>query len=606
MVIARDPESCRVNGMKAQIWKRGDLRLLLVGLVFILAWGGIGYRLFGLQGTQAFANAEYGFDQRIKERSIDPPRGTIYDRDGIELAMTINGYDVVVDPMLLDNPAAAAAVLAPFSEKSYEELLTELAEGQAEGRRYAEIAMRVDAQAKREIEAAVDAANAVEMERAGKKAELIKVFYRNRPLRVYPAGSVAAQVIGLVRFDDNVGIEGLEKTFDSDLEGRPGRIIVEVDPGGRAIPQGEVLVEPAVAGSDIVSTIDREIQFAAEQALRKAIQKTNAQSGAIVVMIPGTGEVVAMASWPGLDLNDRSQVTPAALRNRAVADVYEPGSTLKTITVAAAIDQGVVTAATPIDTPKTVTIGEFEYEDHGRNPDWMAVQDVLSRSSNVGTIEIQRRLGNDLHYEYLTAFGLGSPSGLDVAGERHGSLDPTAKWNVTSGSSIAIGYGLHTTALQMAAVYATIANDGVWTEPYLIEEIIKPDGTRITTKPRSRRVLSEETAAEMRRMLGRVVETERGTGRRARMTDYTAGGKTGTSQKFDVEAGVYSDDTTASFIGMAPLNDPQVVVVVVLDAPYGAHADGADLSLGGASAAPVFAEVAQNALHQLGVTPDRD
>lgn len=591
--------------MNAQIWKRGDLRLLLVGLVFMLAWGGIGYRLFDLQGTQAMANAEYGFDQRIRERSIDAPRGTIYDRDGIELAMTIHGYNVVVDPMLLDDPVQAATVLAPFSSKSKDELASELVEAQSAERRYAEIAMRVDSARKVEIETAVEEANEIEIARAGSKAKLTKVFYRDQPLRVYPAGSVAAQVIGLVHFDDNSGIEGLEKTFDSELQGRPGRIIVEVDPRGTAIPQGEVLVEPAIAGSDIVSTIDREIQFAAEQALRRAVQKTGAQGGSIVVMLPSTGEVVAMASWPGLDLNDRSELTPEVLRNRAVADVYEPGSTLKTVTVAAALDQGIVTSRTAIDTPRTVTVGEFEYEDHGSNPEWMPVQNVFSRSSNVGTIEIQRRLGNQLHYEYLTAFGLGSPSGLDIAGERHGSLDPAVSWNTTSGSSIAIGYGIGTTALQMAAVYAAIANDGVWTEPYLIDEIIKPNGTRISTKPRSHPVLSKETAAEMRRLLGRVVETEDGTGRRARMDDYTAGGKTGTSQKFDVEAGVYSDDTSASFIGIAPLDDPAVVVAVVLDAPTGELDDGTDLSLGGASAAPVFAEVAQNALHQLGIIPDR-
>jgi cell division protein FtsI (penicillin-binding protein 3) len=580
--------------MRGQIWKRGDLRLLLVGLVFTLAWGGIGFRLFNLQGNQALAHAEYGFDQRIRERSIDAPRGTIYDREGIELAMTIHGYNVVVDPLLLEDPDAAAVALAPFSDRTYEELAVDLIEGQANERRYAEIAMRVDSRTKSDIEAVVD------------EAEIVGVFYRDQPLRVYPAGSVGAQVIGLVRVDDSSGIEGLEQTFNSELEGRPGKIVVEVDPRGTAIPQGEVLVEPAVPGSDIVSTIDREIQFAAEQALDRAIRTTNAQGGSIVVMLPRTGEVVAMASWPGLDLNDRSGVTPDVLRNRAVADVYEPGSTLKTVTVAAALDQGIVTSSTPINTPKTVVIGEFEYEDHGHNPAWMPVQDVFSRSSNVGTIEIQRRLGNKLHYDYLTAFGLGSPSGLDIAGERHGSLDPSVSWNTTSGSSIAIGYAVGTTALQMAAVYATIANDGVWTEPYLIDEIIKPDGSHIVTKPRSRRVLSVETATEMRRLLGRVVETENGTGRRGRMEDYTAGGKTGTSQRFDVEAGVYSEDTTASFIGIAPLNDPQVVVAIVLDAPNGELGDGTDLSLGGASAAPVFAEVTQNALHQLGVTPDRD
>jgi cell division protein FtsI (penicillin-binding protein 3) len=235
----------------------------------------------------------------------------------------------------------------------------------------------------------------------------------------------------------------------------------------------------------------------------------------------------------------------------------------------------------------------------------MPVADVVKRSSNVGTIEIQRRLGDDLHYQYLTAFGLGAPSGLDIAGERHGQLNPTNQWTQTSGSSIAIGYAIGTTPLQMAAVYASIANDGVWIEPHLVSEVIRPDGLRIVTKPRTRVVISPQTAATMREMLGRVIEEDDGTGRRAEMSDYTAGGKTGTSQKFDVEQGRYSEDTMASFIGMAPLDDPRIVVVVVLDAPHGVLADGTDLSLGGASAAPVFAEVTQTALHQLGVAPDR-
>lgn len=579
--------------MNGLVWKRGDLRLLIVGLVFILAWGGMGYRLFDLQGSRALANAEIGFDQRIRIRPINPARGTIYDRDGIELAMTIDGFNVIVDPMLLDDPKEAAEVLAPFSKKSYDELVTEFVDGQANDRRYVEIAMRVDARTKEIIRTAVD------------ERGIYGVFYRDQPLRVYPASTVAAQVVGLTRLDDGVGIEGLEKTFNSELEGRSGQIIVEVDPGGRAIPQGEIRLEPAVAGSDIVTTIDREIQFATEQALRRAIQTTGALSGWIVVLSPDTGEILAMASWPGLDLNERSEITAGVLRNRTVGDVYEPGSTLKTITFAAAIEEGIVDAKTPIDTPASVTVGEFEYEDHSNFPAWMPVEDVFSRSSNVGTIEVQSRLGNELHYRYLTAFGYGQPSGLDVAGERHGTLDPTAKWNTTSGSSIAIGYAIGTTALQMAAAYATIANDGVWTEPYLVSEIIRPDGTRIETHPRTRRVLSPETAEVMRRLLGRVVSTDNGTGRRARMSDYTSGGKTGTSQKFNVETGVYSDDTIASFIGIAPLVNPRIVVAVVLDSPRGTLEDGTSLSFGGASAAPVFAEVAQNALHQLGITSDR-
>jgi cell division protein FtsI (penicillin-binding protein 3) len=580
--------------MSGRVWRRGDLRLLIVGTAFLLAWVGIGYRLFDLQGTRAVALASVGFDQRIREEPIDARRGTIYDREGVELAMTIDGWNVVVDPTMLDDPAGAAAILAPFADVPLSELVTRLVEGQASGKRYAEIAMRANTAHANEIRAVVE------------DNGLVGVFFREQPLRVYPAGHIAAQVVGLTRYEDNSGIEGIEKTFDSELQGEPGRLIVERDPSGRVIPQGEILLEPATPGSDVITTIDREVQFAAEQGLRKAIQLTDAVGGSVVVMNRRTGAILAMVSWPGLDLNNRSEAVPEVLRNRAVADVYEPGSTLKVVTVAAAIEEGVVTPATPIDTPNSLVIGDFEYEDHGSNPDWMSVADVVMRSSNVGTIEIQSRLGNELHYEYLTAFGLGAPSGLDVAGERHGQLNPTTRWTRTSGSSIAIGYAVGTTPLQMAAVYAAIANDGVWVEPHLVREVIRADGQRILTKPRTRAVLSPDTAATMRRMLGRVVESDDGTGIRARMSDYTSGGKTGTSQKFDVDLERYSDDTIASFIGMAPLDDPEIVVVVVLDTPRGTLDDGADLSLGGASAAPAFAEITQNALHQLGIAPDRE
>ncbi|MGI9667988.1 MAG: peptidoglycan D,D-transpeptidase FtsI family protein [Acidimicrobiia bacterium] len=580
--------------MKPKIWNRGDLRLLVVGLAFILAWAGIGYRLFDLQGSRAVALASVGFDQRIREEPIEARRGTIYDRDGVELAMTIDGWNVVVDPMLLDDPASTAAVLAAYADSSWEELEETLVQGQANGRRYAEIAMRVSTERKDEIKDAVD------------DNDIVGVFYREQALRVYPSGHVAAQVIGLTTYEDHSGLEGLERTYDSELQGDPGRLIVERDPNGRVIPQGEVLLEPAVAGADIVTTIDREVQFAAEQGLRRAIQTTGAIGGSIVAMDPETGAILAMASWPGLDLNARAEITPEVLRNRAVADIYEPGSTLKAVTVAAALEEDIVTPDTKIDTPPSVVVHEFEYEDIGINPSWMSVADVVKRSSNVGSIEIQRRLGNDLHYEYLGQFGLGSPSGLDVAGERHGELNPTNRWTATSGSSIAIGYAVGTTPLQMAAVYSTFANDGVWTEPHLVSEIIQSDGTRIVTKPRTRQVLSPDTANAMRNMLGRVVEKEDGTGHRAQMTDYTAGGKTGSSFKFDVEKQRYTEDTFASFIGMAPLDDPKIVVVVVLDTPYGFLEDGADLRNGGASAAPVFAQVTQNALHQLGVAPNKE
>ncbi|MCB1246177.1 MAG: penicillin-binding protein 2 [Acidimicrobiia bacterium] len=585
---------------RKRIWRPGDLRLLAVGFVFVAVWGVIGFRLADLQGAQAVELASVGFEQRISEQTIVPPRGTIYDRDGVELAMEIDGWNVVVDPSMLADPAIATDVLAPFADAPYSELLETLSTGWSDGGRYAEIAMRIDNAHKEEIERAIAAFN----KGVDRKDRITGVFYRAQPLRVYPAGSVAAQVIGLTAYDTGAGIEGLELTFNSELEGELGRRIVEHDPQGRVIPQGHILVEPAVPGADLVTTIDREIQFAAEQGLTKAIQKTGAVGGAVVVLDPKTGAILGMASAPGLDLNDRSTVSAEVLRNRAVADVYEPGSTLKLLTIAAALEEGVVNPDTLIDTPHEVTIGDFTYTDASHNPPQMTVSDVVAHSSNVGTINIEQHLGSDKHYEYLTKFGLGQRTGLDVAGERHGVLPPTAQWTETSGTSIAIGYAVHTTALQMAAVYATVANNGVWTEPYLVKEIVRADGTRIETKPRFRRILSVETSTELRAMLDRVIET--GTGFRAELSDYTSGGKTGTTRKFDVEAGEYSQDTYASFIGMAPLNDPSVVVAIVLDTPKGHLDDGTSLAGGGAAAAPVFADVAQNALHQLGVAPDRD
>lgn len=578
--------------MRKRIWNRGDGRLFLVGLAFVVAWAGMGYRLFNLQGTQAVALATRGFNQRIKTQEIDASRGTIYDRDGVELAMTVDGWNVVVDPQLLDDPSEAAVILSPFSGRDYQTLANELTAAQNSGSRYEEIAVRLRNEEKDTIFSAVD------------DADLKGVFYMSQPLRIYPAGAVATQVVGLTRFDDGVGIEGLEKTFNDELVGDEGRLVVERDPYGRVIPQGETILDPATAGSDLVTTIDREIQFAAEVALQQAVARTNAQGGTVVVVDPETGEIFAMANSPGVDPNDRSSYDPEAMRNRAVADVYEPGSTLKAVTIAAALEEGIVTPDTPIDTPHVVTIGEFEYTDHGYNPPWMPVKDVVKKSSNVGTIEIERRLGREMHYEYLTEFGLGVGTGLDVAGERHGRVAPTSEWTRTTGSSIGIGYAIGTTALQMAAVYSTIANDGVWTEPFLVKEIRAANGETIITKPRTRTVLSPETAETMRWMLGRVVE-DNGTGRRARMENYTAGGKTGTSDKFDSDLGVYIDDTMASFIGMAPLDDPKVVVAVVIDSPSGVGSDGVALYLGGASAAPVFAEVAQAALHQLAIVPDR-
>ncbi len=350
-------------------------------------------------------------------------------------------------------------------------------------------------------------------------------------------------------------------------------------------------------------TLDREIQYISETSLQAGIDRSGALGGSVIVLNIANGEILAMVSLPGFDGSDRSTLDPSTLRNRAITDVYEPGSTLKVVTVAAALEEGVVRPDTPFETPNEIEVGDETYSDHGSNPPVMTVSDIVAQSSNVGTIKIQRQLGNEAHYRYLDAFGLGRPASIDFAGESTGRLDHVSEWNnVAAGPSAAIGYGVGATPLQMASVFATLANDGEWVEPHVIAEIVGSDGGRTITEPRRHRVVSAETARTMRTMLRRVVED--GTGFRAAIDEFPVGGKTGTTDKFDVATGKYSDtDTIAWFIGIAPIDDPEIVVVVVLDSPSGMIAGGYDMSFGGTSAAPIFAEIAESTLHQLGVSP---
>lgn len=574
--------------MRRPTWRAADVRLLLVGAVLVLAWIAIGYRLFLVQGADAASFAQRGFDQRVRHEEIEPDRGTIFDRDGVELVISVEGRTLVVDPSLVGEPWEAAMVLAPLVGGDIVDLSRRF-DGNG---RFAYVARRLEQSEADAIAVVID------------EHDLAGFFFLEEPLRVYPGGPLAAHTLGLTSLDDNRGIEGLELVLDDALSGKPGKLIVERDPSGRAIPQGEYVIEPAEPGADVVLTLDREIQFAVERALEDAVFRTGAVSGSVVVLDPATGEVLAMASAPGFDPNQRRSLDPDVVQNGAVTRHFEPGSTLKVITVAAAIEEAVVTPGTVLEVPQRIERGPEDYSDHGSHPTVMTVADIFARSSNVGTILIQERLGNDLHYQYLDAFGLGRPASIDFAGELPGKLDHVSDWCPTAcGPSAAIGYGVSATTLQMAAIFATIANDGEWIEPHVVARIIDADGNVVDTEPRRRNVISPPTARTMRRLLARVVE--QGTGWRAALTDFDVGGKTGTTNKFLVEEGRYSEDeTVAAFVGLAPVDRPRVVIAVVLDTPRGLMDDGTELKFGGASAAPVFAEIARAALHQLGVAPE--
>lgn len=573
--------------MRRPQWRVADFRLVLVGAFFVLAWGGIGYRLVQVQGVQAADFAQRGFDQRIRHEEILPDRGTIFDREGVELAVTVKAKTLIADPLQIDDPVETAALIAPIMGIEYLDVVASL-EGD---RRFSYVGRRLERPVVEELEAAIS------------DGGVPGLSFIDEPKRLYPAGDLAAHVIGLTQLDDGSGIEGLELVLDDVLHGRPGKLVVERDPGGRAIPQGAYVIEPAEPGADVLTTIDREIQHVAQITLSRAVAETESVGGSVVVLAVGTGEILAMASAPGFDPNDRETVAANSVRNRAVNAVFEPGSTLKVVTIAAALEEGVVHPGTVLETPRTYEVGPEEYSDssdHGRE---LSVADIVAYSSNIGTIRVQELLGNERQYEYLDAFGLGRAASIDFAGESTGQLEHVSRWCHTScGPSAAIGYGVGATALQMANIFATIANDGDWVEPHIVTEIIESNGDRIVTEPRRRTVLSAETAHTMRALLRGVVE--RGTGSRAAVNGYAVGGKTGTTDKFLEEEGVYSNEVTvASFMGIAPIDNPEVVIAVVLDSPRGQLRDGTELKFGGASAAPIFSEIASAVLHQLGISP---
>ncbi|MBI5157432.1 MAG: penicillin-binding protein 2 [Acidimicrobiia bacterium] len=557
--------------------RRPNGRLMSVGIVLALIWTLLGYRLTIVQGADAEAFAAQGLQQRLERRTLAADRGTIVDRDGRELAVTVDSTTVYANPMEIEDPVAVARVLAPLVGREVRDVLDDL----GTDTEFVYIARQLDPSVAEPV----------------READLAGVYLLTEPKRVYPAGALAAHVVGFVRSDDNIGLEGLELYYDAELAGRPGSLLVERDPRGLAIPQGEYRVEPAEPGSDLVLTIKSEIQFAATEALAAALERTGAAAGSVVVIDPETGEILAMVNLPTYDPNARGDIPAEALRNRAVTDVFEPGSTQKVVTISGALETGLVGPGSPFEIPEEIAIQDTVFEDFTEHGDVLTVTEIVTYSSNLGTILIGEELGARRLHTYMSAFGQGAVTGVDFPGEAPGVLRAPEDWCLaTCVAGTSIGYHVSVTALQMAMVYATVANDGVWVQPHLVSEIVRADGTREGFDGIERRVLSAVTAAQMRSMLQAVVEL--GTGALAAVPGYRVGGKTGTTERYvEAEQAYSDDDVVASFIGMAPIADPRVVVAVVLDSPVRD-------ATGGRGAAPVFSAVTLAALNQLGVVPD--
>ncbi|MGC1225764.1 MAG: penicillin-binding protein, partial [Candidatus Sulfotelmatobacter sp.] len=423
-----------------------------------------------------------------------------------------------------------------------------------------------------------------------KSLNLQGIHFQKEPKRFYPARDLAAQVIGSVGMEDT-GQSGIEHEFDDELRGRSGQMLISVDARRQWFSDVEKQPEP---GENIVLTIDKNIQYIAEKELDQAIQDTHAIAGTVIVENPHTGEVLALANRPTFNPNLRKQITPAALTNRAVSDIYEPGSAFKMVTISAALDEKITNPNEIFD----CQMGSIVYngmrirdaEPHGLLPVW----GVLAKSSNVGAIKIALRLGDERFYKYIRAYGFGQQTGIELPGETRGITKPPSRWSKVSIAAIAMGQEIGISAIQLAALVSTFANDGVWVAPRILMGTVQPQGSLQTVSFHSgpsHRVISSYTAAEMRSMMQKVVLE--GTGRRAQLEGYTSAGKTGTAQKVDPATGAYSKTKyVGSFAGFAPINNPQIVVAVILDSAVGLHQ-------GGQVSAPVFRRVAQQVLEYL-------
>jgi cell division protein FtsI (penicillin-binding protein 3) len=421
------------------------------------------------------------------------------------------------------------------------------------------------------------------------------IHFQKEPKRFYPARDLAAQVLGSVGMEDS-GQSGIEHEFDDELRGRPGKMFISVDARRQWFADVETQPDP---GDNLVLTIDKNIQYIAERELDQAIHDTQAIAGTVIVENPHTGEILALANRPTFNPNLRKQITPAALTNRAVSYVYEPGSTFKLVTISAALEEKITNPNEIFDCQMgAIVYNGMRIRDskpHGLLPVW----GVLAESSDVGAIKIALRLGEDRFYKYIRAYGFGQQTGIELPGETRGLTKPPSRWSKVSIAAISMGQEIGISPLQLAGLISTFANDGVWVAPRIVTGSVQPRGTPQTVafhSGPSHRVISSYTAAEMRAMMQKVVLE--GTGRKAILEGYSSAGKTGTAQKVDPATGVYSKTKyIGSFAGFAPVNNPQIVVAVILDSAVGLHQ-------GGQVSAPVFRRISQQVLEYLHVPHD--
>ena len=556
----------------------GNLRLLLLGSMIFLWMFVIAGRLVALQIFRYGEFTQRAMRQQQRTVEVAPRRGVIYDRNGHELAMTISVDSVFAVPSEMPDQANVATLLARVLHSDPRELLERL----QTSRNFVWIARKVDGDISDRIRA----------------MNLRGIYFQKESKRFYPKREMAAQVLGYVGTDDE-GLGGIERSFNQKLEGKPGKMLISVDARQRSLGRVEKQPDP---GSNVVLTIDEQIQYIAEKELDKAVQDSHAESGTIVVQNPHTGEILALASRPTFNPNLFRTVSPQQLNDRAVSDIYEPGSTFKIVTLSAALEEKLARPDELVDCQMgSITIFGHKIHDHKAYGE-LTVSQILQNSSDVGAIKMGLRLGDQRLDHYIRAYGFGAQTGIELPGETRGIAKPVNRWSKISIGAISMGQEVGVSALQAASMVSAVANDGVYTPPRIVAGVIAPRETPQTIsfqKPPQHRVISPMTAAEMKQMLADTVLF--GTGKKAILDGYTSAGKTGTAQKADPRTHRYSKTNyVASFAGFAPVNQPAVTIYVVIDSPHvGSHE-------GGLAAAPVFARVAQQTLAYLNVAHDTD
>lgn len=561
----------------AQTTQIANKRLYIL-LGFLLFWFlVICGRLVWLQIINYGDYTQRAAKQQQRSIEVSPVRGNIYDRRGNELAMTVNVDSVFAVPSEVPDIHSTSQVLARVLRADASEI-----EGRMRGSHaFAWVARKID----NSTSARVRALN------------LKGIYFQKESKRFYPKGELAAQVLGYVGLDDD-GLGGVEREFQSKLTGKPGKMLITMDNKRRWLGRVEKQPDP---GENVVLTIDEKIQYIVERELARAIDETHAEAGTVIVENPHTGEVLALANWPTFNPNIFNKVNPQALKNRSVSDVYEPGSTFKIVTLAAALEEKITNPDEVVDCQMgSIVLNGLRIHDHHPYAG-LTVTQILEHSSDVGAIKIALRLGEERFDRYIRAFGFGTQTRIELPGETRGLTKPVSRWSKVSIGAISMGQEIGVSPVQLAAMVSMIANDGLYVAPRIVAGTTAPRSTPQLIAfhpPMGRRVISPLTAAQMKHMMEGVVL--RGTGKKAILDGYSSAGKTGTAQKIDASGRYSHSKHIASFAGFAPVNDPAVTVLVVLDSPAGGYPrDG-----GGETAAPVFARIAQQVLAYMNVPHD--